>query len=164
MSEAGFKFFPADWLGRTRCLEAVEAGVFVHILAQAAVAGNDTFEMPERFFLMCGFRSRKVFLRTLAFLQKQGLIVVTGSAVTVPLLAEWRAMAGREPIPAAIRRAVIERDGNVCRYCGDTGGPFHIDHVHPVALGGTNDLDNLVRACAACNLSKSDRTVEEWMQ
>ncbi len=30
------------------------------------------------------------------------------------------------------------------------------DHVIPVSLGGTNDLDNLVLACALCNIRKSN--------
>ena len=40
-------------------------------------------------------------------------------------------------------------------------GPIHIDHVLAVANGGTDELDNLVVACAACNISKGDRLVEE---
>lgn len=31
-----------------------------------------------------------------------------------------------------------------------------IDHVFPVARGGTNDLENLTVSCARCNSMKSD--------
>lgn len=68
---------------------------------------------------------------------------------------------GREPIPAAISRAVRERDGDRCRYCGDTEGPFELDHVLPHSRGGPDTVGNLVVACRSCNLAKRDRTPEE---
>lgn len=64
----------------------------------------------------------------------------------------------REPIPAGLRFAVLRRDGFRCAYCGrgePEGVRLHIDHIVPVARGGRNDLDNLVTACADCNLGKS---------
>jgi len=57
---------------------------------------------------------------------------------------------------------VYERDGKVCSYCGDTGGPFEIDHMTPVSQGGSNDLDNLTVACKPCNASKAGRALEDW--
>lgn len=35
-----------------------------------------------------------------------------------------------------------------------------LDHLHPIARGGTNERDNLVTACVRCNMLKSDRTLE----
>lgn len=67
----------------------------------------------------------------------------------------------RAAIPMAVRRAVIERDGNECRYCGDTSGPFEFDHVLPWSRGGQDTVENIVRACAPCNREKSDRTPDE---
>ncbi len=64
----------------------------------------------------------------------------------------------REPIPAGLRFAVLRRDGFRCAYCGrgqEDGVQLHIDHLVPVAGGGRNELDNLVTACASCNLGKS---------
>lgn len=63
-----------------------------------------------------------------------------------PSVAEW----------ARLRRHVMARDKMKCRYCGAPAK--HIDHVVPVCQGGTNDIDNLVAACATCNLTKSGRT------
>lgn len=60
------------------------------------------------------------------------------------------------------RSKVFSRDGRICAYCGATDTEFHIDHVFPLARGGTNDIENLTVACAACNMSKGDKTVEEW--
>ena len=42
-----------------------------------------------------------------------------------------------------------------CTYCG---APWeHMDHFVPLTRGGAHSLDNLVPACAACNLAKSDK-------
>jgi 5-methylcytosine-specific restriction endonuclease McrA len=36
------------------------------------------------------------------------------------------------------------------------------DHVEPLSRSGSNDLTNLTTACKQCNLSKHNKTVEEW--
>ena len=63
----------------------------------------------------------------------------------------------RRPIGTRLRFEILKRDGFKCRYCGSPprGKALHIDHVVPVALGGSNDPSNLVAACADCNLGKS---------
>jgi len=57
-----------------------------------------------------------------------------------------------------LRFEVFKRDGFRCCYCGATAQdrPLHVDHVVAVANGGTDDEANLVTACDACNLGKSD--------
>ena len=52
------------------------------------------------------------------------------------------------------RFEVLRRDNFTCRYCRSTEGELTIDHVTPVALGGTDDPDNLVAACRDCNAGK----------
>jgi 5-methylcytosine-specific restriction endonuclease McrA len=37
------------------------------------------------------------------------------------------------------------------------------DHVVPVSLGGSNDLNNLVATCAVCNFQKGSCTIEELL-
>ena len=73
------------------------------------------------------------------------------------------AAAARRAIPARLRFAVLQRDAFRCRYCGRTanepGVVLHVDHVVPVAAGGTNYEGNLVTACAECNLGKSTRAL-----
>lgn len=44
---------------------------------------------------------------------------------------------------------------DLCSYCGGPGGT--IDHIVPVAKGGTNHWTNLTAACKSCNSSKHDR-------
>jgi HNH endonuclease len=54
-----------------------------------------------------------------------------------------------------IRFEVLRRDNYTCRYCRSTDNPLTVDHVTPVALGGTDKPDNLVAACKDCNAGKS---------
>lgn len=80
----------------------------------------------------------------------------------------------RECIPAKVKRAVRERDGKWCRYCGwdvskeapPYGNYFGVvasyDHVIPVVAGGDNSTDNIVLCCSKCNQQKNGRTPEEW--
>jgi hypothetical protein len=54
------------------------------------------------------------------------------------------------------RRAILERDGHACRYCGAVGDNLEVDHITPVVHGGPNEQWNLVAACWSCNNRKSD--------
>lgn len=68
----------------------------------------------------------------------------------------------RKSLSKKTRFDVFKRDGFVCQYCG--GHPpdvvLHVDHIHPVADGGTNDIDNLVTSCDSCNLGKGARSLK----
>jgi 5-methylcytosine-specific restriction endonuclease McrA len=50
-------------------------------------------------------------------------------------------------------KEVFSRDEHVCRYCGSTDN-LEIDHIIPLALGGSNDPDNLQILCKKCNRKK----------
>jgi hypothetical protein len=102
----------------------------------------------------------------LAELVEAGGVVVAGDGAfgvvrdADAIKARARAEAGR------LRAYVLERDGHRCVYCGDalTLAAFCIDHVVPLARGGTSAAENLAAACSSCNASKRDMTVEEWRQ
>lgn len=53
------------------------------------------------------------------------------------------------------RFEVLRRDDYTCRYCRSKDNPLTLDHVVPVALGGTDDPSNLVACCRDCNAGKS---------
>lgn len=69
--------------------------------------------------------------------------------------------APRNPrnISTKLRTFVLERDGFRCRRCGcgPSDGRLVIDHIVPVAAGGTGDAKNLQVLCEPCNAGKAAR-------
>jgi 5-methylcytosine-specific restriction endonuclease McrA len=76
-----------------------------------------------------------------------------------------RTLRARDPIRAQMRFRVLQRDNFRCRYCGRSGRApgvvLHVDHVVPLAAGGTSTEDNLLTACEECNLGKSTMALLE---
>ena len=66
----------------------------------------------------------------------------------------------RKHITRELKEAVKAKS-EVCFYCGreldDTNRT--IDHIVPVAKGGTNDITNLVCCCHDCNQAKGGETI-----
>ena len=63
----------------------------------------------------------------------------------------------RKAITKKVRFEVFKRDGFVCQYCGNHPPSvlLQVDHINPVKLGGTNDMDNLITSCQPCNIGKT---------
>lgn len=65
--------------------------------------------------------------------------------------------------PAFTRFNVFLRDRFTCQYCGNQF-PTHeltFDHVIPRSRGGRTNWENVVTACACCNLQKANRLPHE---
>lgn len=66
---------------------------------------------------------------------------------------------------ARLRYEILRRDGFRCRACGASPSEnpveLHVDHVTPVALGGSDDPSNLQTLCQACNLGKGSTSPDE---
>lgn len=67
----------------------------------------------------------------------------------------------RRPIPTHIRKEIAP-PGTQCVVCGSTKR-IQIDHIVPVARGGTDNIKNLQPLCKKCNLSKITKTIDEFM-
>jgi hypothetical protein len=66
----------------------------------------------------------------------------------------------KDKISPTIRHAVFKRDGHKCVLCGKTskdGVGLVIDHVVPLAKGGTNSERNLQTLCDPCNAGKAGK-------
>src|SRR5260370_11318637 len=62
------------------------------------------------------------------------------------------------------RRERVElRANRRCEYCRApqpvSGVRYHLEHIIPESLGGTDDLDNVALACPMCNCYKSDHVL-----
>lgn len=66
-----------------------------------------------------------------------------------------RGVPGKHTV-AELRARYAEQEGR-CFWCREAlSDDYHRDHVIPVSKGGTNDIRNIVLACAPCNVRKSD--------
>jgi hypothetical protein len=66
-------------------------------------------------------------------------------------------------IPLSWRYKVLKRDSFKCVACGNgasDGAKLHIDHKLPFSLGGLTELGNLQTLCSECNISKSNRFID----
>lgn len=54
---------------------------------------------------------------------------------------------------------IIKYDG--CSYCSNSFE--HIDHIEPTVDGGSHEWHNLTSSCAFCNMSKSSRTLLNFL-
>ena len=70
-------------------------------------------------------------------------------------------MPRRRSIPRAQQAKVRRRAQALCEYCHTAEQwqyvPFTVDHIVPLAQGGTGALENLALACFHCNRRKADR-------
>ncbi len=54
-----------------------------------------------------------------------------------------------------IKETLIARDGERCISCGAKEVPLTLDHIHPIALGGKNELENSQLLCIPCHTKKT---------
>ena len=61
------------------------------------------------------------------------------------------------PPPRAALREVLERGR--CQTCGNLAAEadMEVDHILPLADGGSNELDNLQLLCSSCHRAKTSR-------
>ena len=57
----------------------------------------------------------------------------------------------------------LAKRGGVCPYCLAIEDRLVVDHIHPRARGGGDDLQNLQLTCSNCNSMKSKKTEREWL-
>ena len=94
------------------------------------------------------------------------LIVVSDAILALAEMAEGPPVqrVRRRSWPKPLRERLRREQGGKCVYCGVrvTLTFSHVDHVIPVAQGGTNDEWNLQLLCPKCNGRKGDRNDQEY--
>ncbi|MBM3568324.1 MAG: HNH endonuclease [Alphaproteobacteria bacterium] len=80
--------------------------------------------------------------------------------MALPSVVSLKEYVPPAPRPAFTRFNVFLRDKFACQYCGDRED-LTFDHVLPRSKGGRTTWENVVAACARCNLRKGGRTLRQ---
>lgn len=66
-------------------------------------------------------------------------------------------------VSGKLRFEIFKRDKFTCQYCGRKAPDvlLEVDHIHPVAKGGADEVLNLLTACGECNRGKGARTLAD---
>lgn len=60
---------------------------------------------------------------------------------------------------------IMQEQKSLCVYCSvDVSSGYHLDHKMPLCKGGSNWPDNIQVLCATCNLRKSKKTHNEFLE
>ncbi len=107
---------------------------------------------------------KAVFLERVHILSEYDRVVRSPSAeIRLPSVVALKRFIPLTKRPAFTRFNVFLRDRFSCQYCGDRLPSHHLtfDHVVPRSRGGRTTWENVVTACADCNLSKGSRLARE---
>jgi hypothetical protein len=131
--------------------------------------GQETREVLVRLEELLGRRLKSDDLDTAV---RRGLEAMVARIEKRRYAATERPRAQRKPargrhIPAAVKRAVRERDGDRCTFIAENGrrcearGRLEYDHIEPVARGGRSTVANLRLRCRAHNQYEAEQAFGE---
>ncbi|MET8055020.1 RNA-guided endonuclease IscB, partial [Streptosporangium sp. NPDC005286] len=63
-----------------------------------------------------------------------------------------------------VREYLLAKWRRTCAYCGASGLPLNLDHIHPRSRGGSDRVSNLTLACIPCNQTKNATPVQEFLK
>lgn len=78
----------------------------------------------------------------------------------LPSVVALKSYVAQDRPPAFTRFNLFLRDAFACQYCG-RADDLTFDHVIPRSRGGRTTWENIVTACAPCNLAKGGGTPRE---
>jgi hypothetical protein len=88
------------------------------------------------------------------------------SAAAPPVDQKTRRISARRVRRTAWWQSYVELSGGCCAYCHVADEALTLEHIEPLAKGGTNAPDNLLPVCGDCNHAKGSLTlrafVDEW--
>lgn len=66
-------------------------------------------------------------------------------------------------VSKSVRFEIFARDVFTCQYCGRRPPEvvLELDHIHPRAKGGSDDLLNLITSCCDCNRGKAAKVISQ---
>jgi len=103
---------------------------------------------------------RKKYPERIKEYQKRWLEKVKGDFEFIKKRREYNRKYSREHRSGflKLRFEILKRDNFVCQYCGRNAPKveLQVDHIIPKGKEGKNTKENLITACAECNLGKGD--------
>ena len=104
---------------------------------------------------------KAVFLDRVDIVAEYDAVVHSPSTVIrIPSVVVLRDFVKPQKRVAFTRFNLFLRDGFCCQYCG-ARGDLTFDHVIPRARGGVTSWENVVAACARCNLRKGSKSLRQ---
>jgi len=104
---------------------------------------------------------KAVFLDRVDVVQNYDHVVRSPSfEMQLPSVVALKSYVAQDRAPAFTRFNLFLRDSFTCQYCG-SGEELTFDHINPRSRGGRTTWENIVTACARCNLMKGGRTPRE---
>lgn len=107
----------------------------------------------------------------MSFFITEGMVTVIDDVYSLSNWAEYQNAEGMEKIREQNRlrkqrqreklKKTLIGDGTVCEYCGGNGTT--VDHIIPKASGGLDVPENTVRCCSMCNMQKTNRNVDVFL-
>ncbi|PWE16867.1 HNH endonuclease [Marinicauda salina] len=106
---------------------------------------------------------KAVFLDRVSIVSEYETLIRSPSfAMPAPSVVALRDYIKQDRPPAFTRFNVFLRDGFACQYCGSSKlDMLTFDHIVPRSRGGRTTWDNIVTACAPCNLRKGGKSPRE---
>ena len=62
------------------------------------------------------------------------------------------------------REYLLLKWGRECSYCGVKEVSLQVEHIHPLAKGGSNSITNLTLSCQKCNLKKGTKDIRDFLK
>jgi 5-methylcytosine-specific restriction endonuclease McrA len=62
-----------------------------------------------------------------------------------------------------VREYLLAKWNRKCAYCSVENVPFEIEHIQPKSKGGSDRVSNLTIACHACNQSKGNQDIRDFL-
>jgi 5-methylcytosine-specific restriction endonuclease McrA len=92
----------------------------------------------------------------------RGGLHTVSAVIEAPSIIRLVYLVKRPFLPRKLsKKEVFLRDRFTCQYCGKKGQELTLDHVIPRRQNGSHTWNNVVAACAKCNLRKAGRTPVE---
>ena len=104
---------------------------------------------------------KAVFLERVDVVSEYDHVVRSPSfEMRLPSVVSLKQYVAQDRPPAFTRFNLFLRDSFACQYCG-SAEDLTFDHLIPRSQGGRTTWENIVTACAPCNLAKGGRTPRE---